>query len=981
MKKIYSLICFVGLFSLAKAQFPAPYCPEAYASNAEPITNVEFGTIANTSSDVTGGTEHEDYTAISTDVTQGAAYTIKVQGNTDGSYSDYVTVFFDWNQDGDFDDAGERYNIGIITNSTGLDSIAVVASILVPIDATLGSTRMRVSKKWNAYQNPCNTAGYGESEDYTVNVLASPSCTGTPVIATASGPASSCSDSMITVTVSGITAATGITYQWQSSNIGANTWTNVAGATTATATFQHVAGGKDYRCVLTCTASSLSANSTVITVQSYSCTPPVNDDPCDAITLVLNGPSDCQNTKYATSVNDPSSFTCSTPNNTTWYKYTPAANGAVEFVFRSTDSLRLNGWVGVYEVSGSCPGGLSFTDVTTAAGGCKSFGTDTLTKFTLNLTGGTEYYFMIDGVSGAVGTYCVSIQAPPPPPVNDDPCDAISLVLDGPSDCQDTKYATSINDPSAFTCSTPNNTTWYKYTPASSGLVQFTFKTPATGALNGWLGVYTTSGSCPGVLTFTDVTTASGGCKSFGSDTVTVFTMNLTGGTEYYFMVDGVGGAIGSYCISIQTPPPAPATCATNVSPLAGAIDVSAPDAVIKWTPVSGATSYDVYFGTTNPPTTVRGTSTTDSFIVTGLAFSTQYYWYALPKNSGGSPTGCDANTTDFTTIAPPPPPNNDDCDSAINVVAGATVSGSTISATQTMTAQTCSGFTGTADDDVWFKFTANQSGNVDIKLVPVGTSFDAVVIAYSGDCSTLTQIGCADTSYAGGTEIVHLTGLNAGETYYFRVYSYGSTTAGQGTFGISIEGSALLPVTITQFIGERKGSVNVLSWTTATESNNKGFELQRSYNGTSFLPLNFVATKAHNGNSTTQINYAFEDSKPFAGTTYYRLKQVDYNGKTTLSNVVAIKGDKVTNLTITDVYPNPATQMLNIIISAPANDKVALIITDVTGKVVKTQNVVVAAGNTNTKVEVANLAQGTYLMKVVCNNGCNSATTKFVKQ
>lgn len=839
MKKFYITVCLLGLFSFVRAQFPAPYCPEAYSSGVEPITNVEFGTIANTSSNTTGGTAHEDYTSISTDITQGATYTIKVQGNTDGNYSDYVTVFIDWNQNGDFTDAGERYNIGIIKNSTGLDTISVSGSIAVPIGAMLGATRMRVSKKWNAYQNPCNTSGFGESEDYAVNVLASPACSGTPAIATASGPSSSCSDSMITVTVSGITAATGVTFQWQSSNIGANSWTNVPGATTPTATFQQPAGGKDYRCVLTCTASTQSANSTVITVTSYSCAPPVNDDPCDAITLVLDGPSDCQNTKYATSV----------------------------------------------------------------------------------------------------------------------------------------------NDPSAFTCSVPNNTTWYKYTPAVSGFVQFTFKTPVTGALNGWLGVYTTSGSCPGALTFTDVTSASGGCKSFGADTVTKFTMNLTGGTDYYFMVDGVGGAVGNYCISIQSPPPPPTTCATNILPAAAAIDVAAPNALLKWTPVSGATSYDVYFGTTNPPTTVKATSTTDSLIVTGLAFSTQYYWYVLPKNIGGSPTGCDANTTDFTTIAPPPPPNNDECDSAVNVIAGVTVSGTTVSATQSMAAQTCSGFTGTADDDVWYSFTTTQSGDVDITLVPVGTSFDAVVVAYSGNCTSLTEIGCADTSFAGGTEIVHLTGLNAGETYYFRVYSYGSTAAGQGSFGVSVAGSALLPVTITKFSGERKGGTNILSWITATENNNKGFELQRSYNGTSFLPLNFIVTKAHNGNSASAINYSFEDNKPFAGVTYYRLKQVDYNGKTTLSNVVAVKGDKVANIAVTDIYPNPALQALNVIITSPADTKAGLLITDITGKIVKTQNVLLVAGNTNTKVEIANLAKGTYLLKVVCNNGCNSATTKFVKQ
>ncbi|MCX6210101.1 MAG: T9SS type A sorting domain-containing protein, partial [Bacteroidetes bacterium] len=628
--------------------------------------------------------------------------------------------------------------------------------------------------------------------------------------------------------------------QWQSSPVGTNTWTAIAGATTAAATFTHPSGGRDYRCVVTCTSSTQSSNSSVITIQSLNCAPPLNDEACDAMTLVLDGPKDCQNSFYAT-------------NNST--------------------------------------------------------------------------------------------------------------------------------DPS-FTCSTPNNTIWYKYTPATTGVVQITFKTPDTLALFGWLGVYTASGSCPGGMTFTDVTsTTLGGCKSFGNDTVTKISATLDAGIEYYFMVDGVGGATGNYCISIQTPPPAPATCATNVSPADAAVDVAAPSVYVKWSPVANATSYDVYFGTTTPPTTLKGTTSIDSFMVTGLAYTTTYYWYVVPKNLGGSPTGCDANTTSFTTMATPPPPNNDECDSAINIIAGATVTGSTVSATQSMAAQTCSAFTGTADDDVWYMFTATQSGDVDIKSVPLGTSFDAVVVAYSGTCGSLTQIGCADTSFGGGTEIVHLTGLNAGETYYFRIYSYGSSATGQGGFSVSVAGSALLPVSITKFIGEKKGTSNLLTWTTATEQNNKGFELQRSYNGNDFLKVNFIETKATNGNSATVLNYQFIDAKPFAGITYYRLKQIDLNGKTTLSNVVAIKGDKVTNLTLTDVYPNPTAKLLNVVISSPVDNKVNIVVTDITGKVVKTQAAQITVGNNNSQIDVSNLATGTYLMKVMCSNGCTSTTTKFVKQ
>jgi hypothetical protein len=368
MKKIYSLLSFLLLFTFAKAQFPAPYCTEEYVDNVEPITSVVFGSISNTSSDVTGGNPLEDYTSISTTLTQGLSYPISVQGNTDGPFTDYIRVFIDWNQDGDFNDAGESYDIGTINSSTGLDGKTATANIVVPIGATIGTTRMRVSKHWNSYQDPCNAGGtsqYGESEDYTINIIASPSCTGTPPVTTASGPASSCIDSIISVSLSGITAGTGLTYQWETTTLIGTVWTNVVGATTSIATFPHPSGGAKYRCVVKCTSSNLSSTSTEITVQSINCAPPVNDDPCDAITLVLDGPNDCKYTKYATSNNDPSTFNCSTPNNTTWYKYTPATTGLVQF--RLTPPAAgdtLYGWLGVFTVTGSCPGSLTFTDET-----------------------------------------------------------------------------------------------------------------------------------------------------------------------------------------------------------------------------------------------------------------------------------------------------------------------------------------------------------------------------------------------------------------------------------------------------------------------------------------------------------------------------------------------------------------------------------------------------------------------------------------
>ncbi len=95
MKKIYLFLILVLFIGNLKAQFPNPYCAEAYGSGVEPITSVVFGTISNTSPTAIAGSPHEDFTAITTNLTVGGSYTMTVMGNTDGNYTDYIRVFID----------------------------------------------------------------------------------------------------------------------------------------------------------------------------------------------------------------------------------------------------------------------------------------------------------------------------------------------------------------------------------------------------------------------------------------------------------------------------------------------------------------------------------------------------------------------------------------------------------------------------------------------------------------------------------------------------------------------------------------------------------------------------------------------------------------------------------------------------------------------------------------------------------------------
>ena len=173
-----SLIATGGLAASGAAfAFPEPYCTRAFTNAVEPITHVVFAGIDNTTGAAVNGTPaDEDFTAIVGSLHPGSTYSISMSGNSDGNFTNYFRVYIDWNHDGVFnEDASERYEVGSITNSTGVDGKAAATALVVPPGALTGQTRMRAVKKYNDPGAACSGSdasgtSYGQAEDYTVNV-------------------------------------------------------------------------------------------------------------------------------------------------------------------------------------------------------------------------------------------------------------------------------------------------------------------------------------------------------------------------------------------------------------------------------------------------------------------------------------------------------------------------------------------------------------------------------------------------------------------------------------------------------------------------------------------------------------------------------------------------------------------------------------------------------------------------------------------
>ncbi len=190
-----------------------------------------------------------------------------------------------------------------------------------------------------------------------------------------------------------------------------------------------------------------------------------------------------------------------------------------------------------------------------------------------------------------------------------------------------------------------------------------------------------------------------------------------------------------------------------------------------------------------------------------------------------------------------------------------------------------------------------------------------------------------------------------------------------QGT-KLALPELAPLPVELTSFTSNASAAGVTLMWTTASEINNHGFEVQRSYDGNIFSAVGFVNGF---GTSTEIHNYTFTD-KPennTSGTFYYRLKQVDMNGQSTYSQVLTVKFDLLPTIySLAQNFPNPFNPSTTIKYTVPQNGPVTIKLYDVTGREVATLvNEVKTVGSYDLKFNASGLASGVYIYRMIAKD------------
>lgn len=228
-------------------------------------------------------------------------------------------------------------------------------------------------------------------------------------------------------------------------------------------------------------------------------------------------------------------------------------------------------------------------------------------------------------------------------------------------------------------------------------------------------------------------------------------------------------------------------------------------------------------------------------------------------------------------------------------------------------------------------------------------------------------------TGVAGSPDIGHYIG----GAWVFTASSTASPTY-TGTFtsfSPFIIAGQVLPVELISFTVKKAGSVNALYWQTASEKNNSHFDVERSNNGqTNWTNMGMVKG---NGNSLVTQNYSFSDNTPLS-ISYYRLKQVDNDGNFSYSNVVSVV-DKKGKFNIASVAPNPTNETSTILFESAKNENVLVTLTDVSGRVILTQNAVATEGVNALNFNMSSLSNGLYIIRL--SNNEQVLTQKLIKE
>jgi hypothetical protein len=730
-----------------------------------------------------------------------------------------------------------------------------------------------------------------------------------------------------------------------------------------------------------------------ICVTHNSSTPPANDA-CASATSLPCGTSNLAGTT-ANAVLEAAVPTCSMSQYGVWYTF--AGNGQNTTITVSGGTLDAE--MGIY--SGSCG---SLSNITCQDVGF-SGGTETFTFFAAN---GTNYFVYVGyyGSGTTTGTFNISrtCAAAPTPPANDACAGATSLPC-GTSNLAGTT-ANAVLESAVPTCSMSQYGVWYAFT----GDGQQTTITVSGGTLDAEMAIF--SGSCGSFSNLACVDNAFSG----GNET---FTFTTTNGTNYYVYVGyyGSGTTTGTFnisrtCTAAPTPPANDAcagatTLACGVTNLAGTTVNSTFEALpptcfttsnygvwytftgdgqgstITVTATGGFdTGIGIYSGSCGSLTSLYcldswGGSETQTFATTN---GVQYYIYVSYYDDWYSTTG---TFTISRTCAPVSscgtPATNDYCASPALLTEGPGTFSANTSSTFTADIVPPS-FCGSVENNSWYQFVANSTTETfpiaSVTGCTNGWGIQAHVysVGYTaaGCCSSFTST--SNCYNPGNTTLgtVTASGLTIGNTYILMIDGNAGDDCDFTISGWTATG--ILPVEFISLDGSAEEFGDLITWSTASETNNKQFDIHHSKDGTNFSKIGEVGGAI---NSNSRRDYSFINENPNEGTNYYFIEQVDLNGHKIASSMIQVTRWNL-NEAIIKVYPNPTNDNAFFEYYSESDRKINYRLMNYIGETMEENSALITKGTSIFPITLQSLPSGIYILEI--NSDDESNTIKIIK-
>lgn len=358
-----------------------------------------------------------------------------------------------------------------------------------------------------------------------------------------------------------------------------------------------------------------------------------------------------------------------------------------------------------------------------------------------------------------------------------------------------------------------------------------------------------------------------------------------------------------------------------------------------------------------------------DLHALSGLTIGNIYYIQVC--YSPGGPCGNGGSAEYCINVGVPDPPCNT-CNSPCG-----TASGFATAPTVQQVVDTCqtSPFAPALQQSSTHTFCYNfraTATSVDFNVIITSNCSGGNVTGFSWSLYNAT---CGGAIQTGTLASLTLSGLTVGNDYVFCYTFTVPATCTHSQHCPYFVGATVLPITLIKFDANyESGKVNI-NWITASEINNDYFTIERSKDLKNFEAVGMVKSK--NGNSNIIQQYNLIDKNPLRGTSYYRLKQTDYDGNFEYFEPVAVTvKNTFDNISI---YPNPVTGNSYLTFNSLKDDEQTIIIYDVSGRIVYKKQYAITTGNNKLVLETINLIGGMYFMQM---DGAQSGiNVKFVKE